>query len=95
MVSEARPENMVFTKYKLIEYSPEMKAMLQRSIQGAKAFDHAASEMSIKIPLLDIFQKTPSCFVDDCTSVKNELATLIKNLKQSAEFVRGGDGLSH
>ncbi|OXH27211.1 hypothetical protein J008_04763 [Cryptococcus neoformans] len=77
------------------EYSPEMKAMLQRSIQGAKAFDHAASEMSIKIPLLDIFQKTPSCFVDDCTSVKNELATLIKNLKQSAEFMRGGDGLSH
>ncbi|KIR25276.1 hypothetical protein I309_05887 [Cryptococcus deuterogattii LA55] len=37
--------------------SVEIKTMLDRSIEGAKAFDRAASGMSLKIPLLDISRK--------------------------------------
>ncbi|KIR98324.1 hypothetical protein L804_03892 [Cryptococcus deuterogattii 2001/935-1] len=40
-----------------IENSVEIKTMLDRSIEGAKAFDRAARGMSLKIPLLDISRK--------------------------------------
>ncbi|KAE8539571.1 hypothetical protein D1P53_004673 [Cryptococcus gattii VGV] len=79
-----------------IENSVEIQTMLDRSIEGAKAFDRSASGMSLKIPLLDISQKTPSCFVDGCTSVRDELGSRIKSLNQGADFMQGKpDGYSH
>lgn len=70
--------------------------MLERSIKGAKAFDRAASGTSLKIPLRDISPKTPSCFVDGCTSVRDELRSRTKSLNQGADFMQGKpDGYSH